>query len=433
MDWIKKNIVYIRNIYTSLFASILATSFSGVIFLAYSFTYEQNELFHQGAVTQGVMIALFPILIIVTAALVFSYFDNLDLYNKREYCDGKDKTLLIKKTPYLIGFAISMMFSTFVFSRGYIMMLALFFGKVDSLIPGVLSIATMAILRLTQLYLLQDKWQTELDNPLFAEKSMFKRNRDMYTFKPHQMILQPIGYAIVFTIAAYFAGYMAFPLFAVIFNIITHPEMWWTIFSIPVIIIVITYLGRAVYGIKKRKILIKKLKQMENEGLARVEYKGRRYVSSFLTVFPFSVKVTDREGVVYNCVVLTSGKINAPMYFTPDEYMVEHGMHFRGSALLSRGGAFARAVDISSWGGNKNPTNMIFGFRMKHKLRFPDTDGKPTVLFNPVSTTAFSLNGTMTKPVDTGEDMTKYTIYTASGFFNHIERQSRKGKRDYDY
>ena len=119
------------------------------------------------------------------------------------------------------------------------------------------------------------------------------------------------------------------------------------------------------------------------------------------------------------------------MFFKPDEYLIEHGMHLRGGALMSRGGSFAQAVDISSWGGKENPTNMIFGFRMAHKLEFPEGEGHKAVILSPVPTTAFALYGKETKPIDTGEDMKNYTIYTATGFFNHIERESRKGMKDY--
>ena len=84
-------------------------------------------------------------------------------------------------------------------------------------------------------------------------------------------------------------------------------------------------------------------------------------------------------------------------------------------------------------GGKENPTNMVLGFRMAHKFKFPEGEGHKTVILSPTPTTAFSLEGRIANPIDTGEDMKNYSIYTPTGFFNHIERQSRKGKRDYDY
>ena len=172
---------------------------------------------------------------------------------------------------------------------------------------------------------------------------------------------------------------------------------------------------------------------MKKENLAKVTLKGSKYLSATFTFLPFSLEIVDKEGEIYRCTVISASKINAPMYFKPDEYLVEHGMHLRGGALLSKGGSFARAVDISQMGGKENPTNMIFGYRMAHKFKFSEGEGHKTVILSPTPTTAFSLEGRIAKPIDTGENMKNYTIYTPTGFFNHIERQSRKGKRDYDY
>ena len=428
-----KNITMVRNICTSLTAALASSFFAGLVLVAYNATYVQNELYLMTKTSQIFMIVLFPILVIIATALVYLYFDNLDLFNKREYFEKKDKSPLISRKPYLAGFAISMLFSTGIFSNGYYMMLLLLLGEVNTVWSRLLAVATMAILRLFQLWSLQDKWETEIENPIFAEKSMFKRNRDMYTFKPHQMVIQPIGYLIVFTLTTYFTGYFVFPLFAVCYNIITSPDMWWAVFSTPIIIIVIVYALRFIHNTRKRAILIRKLKQMTKENLAKVTLKGSKYLSATFTFLPFSIEVIDKEGVVYECTVISASKINAPMYFKTDEYLVEHGMHLRGGALISKGGSFARAVDISQMGGKENPTNMIFGFRMAHKFKFPEGEGCKTVILSPTPTTAFSLEGTTTKPIDTGENMKNYTIYTPTGFFNHIERQSRKGKRDYDY
>ena len=105
----------------------------------------------------------------------------------------------------------------------------------------------------------------------------------------------------------------------------------------------------------------------------------------------------------------------------------------RGGALIARGGNFAYAVDISQLGGKANPTNLIVGFRTSHKLRFPEGEGHKVVILNPTPTTAFAMEDHTFKTIDTGENMGEYTLYTASGLFNHIDRQSRRGKMDYDY
>lgn len=428
-----KHITIIRNVCMSIVASVTAWLLASIILIAYNTTYEQNEMYLLSSASQMFLIILFPILVIFTTAMVYLYFDNLDLFNKREYFEGKDKSPLISRKPYLIGFAISMLFSTLTFSAGYRIMLLRLFGKINSIWPGILAVATMAILRLVQIHLLQDKWENEIENPLFVEKSMFKRNSDMYKFKPHQMVFQPIGYIAIATVTCYFAGYMIFPLVAVCYSIVTTPDMWWTLFSIPIIIIILTYALRFLHNTRKRRILIKKLKQLKNEGLAEVKMTGSKYLSATFTFLPFSVEVVDKEGVRYLCQVISASKINAPMFFKSDEYLIEHGMHLRGGALLSKGGRFGQVVDISKMGGKSNPTNMIFGFRSSHKFKFPEGEGRKAVILSPAPTTAYSMSGREFNPIDTGEDMKNYTIYTPTGLFNHVERQSRKGKMDYDY
>lgn len=434
---LKAALPYIRKVYTSLFASLTAMWFAFIIFDAYTKAYRENSVDFQGSAERIILIILLPILTVGIVWLVFNYFDNLDLFNKRDYIERRktDKTggPLISEKPYLIGFAVEMLFSVAIFTEGYDMALSFFLPSVNIAIPRLLAVATMAILRLLQLWSLQDKWETEIEHPLFAEKAVFKHNRDYYTFKFHQMIWQPIGFVILFSIACSFATTYGFTLFLAVFYIIISPDMWWALLGLPVIIIAVTLAIRLLHNTRKRAILLKKLKQMEAEGLAKVKIKGSKYLSATFTRLHFSVEITDGAGEVYNCLVVTSGKINAPMYFKPDEYLVEHGMHLRGGALIARGGAFMQAVDISQMGGKENPTNMTFGFRMAHKLKFPEIEGKRVVILNPTPTTAFSVQGREFNPIDTGEDMKEYTIYTASGLFNHIERQSRKGKMDYDY
>ena len=208
--------------------------------------------------------------------------------------------------------------------------------------------------------------------------------------------------------------------------------MWWTVFALPLIVIAVVLTVTLIRNTIKRRILLKRLWQIEREGLGRVEISGHKYLSSTFVFLPFTVKITDRNGEVYNCVVATCGEINAPMFFKCDEYIVEHGFHMRGGALLARGGSFGYMVDVSTLGGKENPTNLIFGFRTSHKLNFPEIEGHNVVILNPTPTTAYSVAGREYHPIDTGENFGTYTLYTASGLFNHIERQSRKGRYDYE-
>ena len=424
---------YIRNIYTSLAASVASWILSYLMLTGYKSSYEYNEITYFSYASQVFLILLFPAVVIFTAGLIYSYFDNLDLFNKREYFEDEHKSPLISKPQYLIGFAVAMLFSTLIFTSSYDMMLDFFFPKLNIAVAKLLAIVTMAILRLIQLWSLRDKWQIEIENPLFVEKPLFKRNRDMYTFKVHQLFWQPAGYFIIMLCVAGFTTTYGFSVFLSVFNLITSPELWWIIFIIPLIVAAVIYTVRFVHNSWKRNILIKKLKQMERERLATIKIKGAKYLSATFTRLPLSVEITDNAGEVYHCLVVTNGAINAPIYFKTDEYMVEHGFHLRGGGLVARGGSFGQIVDVSKMGGKENPTNLIFGFRTAHKLCFPEGEGNKVVILNPTPTTAFAVDGRDYRPIDTGENMGNYTIYTASGLFNHIERQSHKDNYRYDY
>ena len=430
-------LMYIRNIYTALFASVTAWLNAYIIASGYVSVYNSCQI-DLAFPTKAILMTLLPVLIVFTVSLVYNYFDNVDLFAKREYCESGSRQALIAKPPYIISFGIAMLFSTLLFTDSLHIALSFYFPGINIAVARFLAIAIMVGLRIFQLWSLQDKWQAEIDNPLFIEKAMFKRNRDMYTFKPWQLILQPIGYFFVFTFCCgfitgvYFEN-LLFPAVITGFNIMVSPDMWWTVFVIPVIIVAIVIIFRLIYNMTKRRILLKKLKQMESERLAKVEITGRKYLSASFITLPLTIKVTDNNGEIYNCIVATCGEINAPMFLKKDEYIVEHGFHLRGGALMARGGSFAQAVDVSQLGGKENPTNLVFGYRTSHKLNFPEGDGHNIVILNPTPTTAYAMYGYEYHPIDTGENMKNYTIHTATGFFNYIERQSRKGRSDYDY
>ena len=430
-------LMYVRNIYTALFASLTALLNVSIIVSGYVRVYNECQI-DLTYPSKAILVTLLPVLVVFAVSLVYNYFDNVDLFAKREFFESGSTKALIARPPYIISFGIAMLFSTLLFTDSIHIALSFYFPGINIAVARFLAVAITVGLRIFQLWSLQDKWQAEIDNPLFIEKAMFKRNRDMYTFKPWQLILQPIGYFFVFTfccgfISGVYFKNIIFPVVITGFNIMVSPDMWWTVFIIPAIIVAVVIIFRLIYNTTKRRILLKKLKQIESEGLARVEIKGHKYLSASFLTFPLTVKITDRNGEVYNCIVATCGEINAPMFFKKDEFIVEHGFHMRGGALMARGGSFAQAVDVSQLGGKENPTNLVLGFRTSHKLKFPEGEGHNIVILNPTPTTAFAISEHEYRTIDTGEDMKTYTIYTATGLFNYIERQSRKGRGDYDY
>jgi hypothetical protein len=288
----------------------------------------------------------------------------------------------------------------------------------------------MLIIRIVQIALLKSKWDTELDYPIFAERAMFKRNRDMYKFKPRQLILQPIGYCIVFYLVASIATSYSIPIILSILSILLTAEMWLTIVPATIAVVAVTLAIRFLLNLRPRRKLLKYLRSLEKRGLATIRYNGSKYFSSALASLKFSFELITSTGDKYNCIVITGAKINAPIFFKRDQFLVERGAHMRGG-LMVRGGAFAQAVSMNEIVGNKeNPTNHVFGFKFAYDFDFPEYDGKKTVIVNPASSAIFALSETSTlaKPIDTGEVLFDYTVYNATGFHNHIERSCYKDK-----
>lgn len=361
---------------------------------------------------------------IVPVILIYYYFDNVDLFSKREYFERRDRASLLKSPPYIIGFSISMLASTVIFSDSFFVLLYFLSGCTDRVWSDLLSVALMLLVRFVQLSNLKSKWDTELDYPIFAENAMFKRNRDMYKFKPHQLILQPIGYCIVFYLVASVAITYSIPIMLAVLNILLTAEMWFTIVPAIIAIIAAIMAARFLWNLRPRRMLLKYLRSLEKRGLATVRYSGSKYLSSAFASLKFSFELVTSSGDKYNCIVVTGAKINAPIFFKRDQYLVERGAHMRGG-LMVRGGAFAQAVSMNEIVGNKeNPTNHIFGFKVAYDFDFPESDGKKTIIVNPASSAIFALSETSTlaKPIDTGEILFDYTVYNATGFHNHIER-----------
>ncbi len=378
--------------------------------------------------------------VLIAVILPFYYIDNVDLFNKRDYLKENSRRSILTRPRYLVGLVIGMLGSIWILSGSFRILFSFFGikgGPWLDICAVLCSLCAMAIIRAIQLTSLQSKWNSEHDNPLFAEKAMFKRNRDAESFKPHQLILQPLGYSIVYMVCAFIvinglplAG-LSFKLTDVIIGIwIVLFGLWYAFLIVPLAIFLLVTLFRILYSIPKRRLLLKYFKRMEKEQLAEVSIKGPRYIGAlfaFARPLEVTVKVSDDE--IYNCLVISGGKVNAPIFFKEDEYMVEHGLHLRRGALVARGGAYAQVVDIRSWGGKTNPTNMIFGYRSAHKLNFASVEGKLTILLNPTPTTAYAIYENECKAIDTGEIIGNYTVHTATAFFNHIERRSRAKHR----
>ena len=414
----------LRNLCVSLVASISAAFFSNFLTFAWELNLYKVDFIEKWPTF--ILNLLYPLITLSVAILIYSYYDNLDLFNKREYYEGNGDSPLLARLQYLIAFAVSMVFSGLVFRYGYQAFLQAYFD-VSIWIVRLLSVITMALLRIIGLWSLKNKWDNERALPFFTEKPLFKRNSDPYRFKPYQMILQPLGYTAIFWLFSWLCYQYIFAMIPAF--LIVLMTFWYVALLILLGITLIGYTIRIIYDLRHRRTLLLKLKQMESEGLAAVKLKGCKWVNSFIPTLPFTVEITDANGDRYNGIVATCGKISAPMYFKPDEYIVEHGFHLR-NGLLSKGGSFGQVVDVGQLGGKENPTNLIFGYRTVHRLNFPESQGKRIVILNPTPVSVYAIEGRESKPIDTGEDMKNYTIYTATGLFNHIERKNRKNRFD---
>ena len=427
MEFIKKYSSVIRNIAMSLFATLLALLFSKLYFSAtVAFLKESTIIFEREH--QRIFFNLLSLFLTIFAVImIYYYFDNLDLYNKRDYLKDKDHKSLISKPEYISGFAISLLFSTLMLTDP-IHNLLLTFGEVNIFWARLLAVVTVALVRLIQINNLGAKWYDEIHHPLFVEKPIFKGSQDIDNFKPAYLVLKPIGFVAIFTLCYLFVSKYLIVIVFSLYNILT--SLWQGLLLIALVPFIIVFAVRISVQIRSRRKLIKKLNKLSKNKYATVNYKGSKYLSAIFYRLPFSVEVTAQSGETFLCNVVCSGRVNAPMYFSSDKYYTEHGFHLRGGGLISQMGAspFAAIVDIGKWGDKANPTNLVAGYRREHNITFPEKEGKRTLIINPAPTACFSLYENIANPIDTGEDMGNYTIYSATGFCNTLERIANRDR-----
>lgn len=429
MKSLKKYSKIARNTYTSLYASVTSLIFAKLYFNAmWRFTKESAIIFEK--MHQRVFFHLFALATsLFVPIMIYYYFDNLDLYNKKDYLEKKSKRLLIARPEYLTGFVISLLFAVSMLTSPIHSLLSIF-GNVSVIWSNILSVVTLALVRLIQLYNLQVKWEDEINHPLFVEQPIFKSSQDIKNFKPIYLFVKPLGFLALFAVCYLLAAKYYIAIVYSLYVILT--SLWQGILLIALIPFIVFFALRVLVNVRSRRKLIKKLRHLENGKYAKIKYSGAKYLSAVFPRMRFSVEVIAQSGETYLCNIVCSGKVNAPMYFSEDKYYTEHGFHLRGGGLLSHMGAspFAAVVDISKWGGKTNPTNLVAGYRREHNIEFPESEGNRALIVNPSPTACFSLYGNIANPIDTGENMGKYTVYSATGFCNMIERNSSKDRFD---
>lgn len=424
---VKKDILStIRNVIFCLIAIAMSSATSEMCLTASDYYFsEAREAFDTPFWYHSVRF-LTPIICIGATILVFYYFDNLDLFNKRNYfndylCKG-NKSPLLSRYQYLIPTVISLLFGLFAFTPSLSFALDELIPSVSLLVSRILSVIIFAAIRLIQLHLLQSKWDLELDQPIFVQKAAFRHSGDMDSFTPMKLILKPIGFSIIyFGVSFLFCRFLLQAVYAVI---IIAKELWWIAIPILLIAILIPFSISAIHALKARGKLLRRLKRLERQGYAKIKYDGNKYLSAIFPKMIFSFSLEDLRGKKYNATVISCGKLNAPIYFRENEFLIERSMRLNNGALIARGGRFAQIVDVNELGEGENPTNALMGYYIVLPLDFSSVEGERTVIINPIPSKIFVMNNEKAKRIDTGERIFGYTVYNTTGFCNMIERDN---------
>ncbi len=415
---------YVRNLLLGLFASIVALIFSSSLSKAnLNIIADGSYLNADHGYWWILFVRIFSLVLNLFIVLFpFFYFDNLDLFNKKEYFHSENKKHLLLEARYWIYLAISLPFASTYFSSNIKFLLSHFFEPQNSLC-ALLSFILFTSIRALQINLLKNKWDNEILYPHLKAKSAFKRNSDMENFKVRQLIWQPLGFFILGFVVCVFLLNILLMFIYPFFLLFTLPEAWVYLAIAIVVLSAIPAIIYFIHNIRVRHKLLRYLKRLEKGGIATVKFNGHKVASAFFPSLVLELQIIDRKGRKYNACVVSCGKMGTPMYFKKDQYMLEKGFRLNSGALMSArpGVGFAQAVDVSKLGGDENPTNRIFGYYRAFDLSFPETEGKKCVILNPTPTKAFMLDeSNKPSPIDTGMKIFDYTVYTATGFYNTL-------------
>ncbi len=415
---------YLRNLLLGLFASLTALAFS-----------LPNTNINLAIVTDAgylnpdhgygwiLFVRIFSLALnLFVVAFPFFYFDNLDLFNKKEYFHSENKKHLLLEPRCWIYLGISLTFAGTYFSSTIKFLFSHFFEMKDGLCI-LLSFVIFISLRALQIHLLKNKWDNEILYPHLKARSAFKRNSNMETFKVRQLIWQPLGFFVIGFLVCFFILSILLTFLYPIFLLFTLPDAWIYLIFAVVILSAVPATIYFIHNIRARRKLLGYLKRLEKDRVATVKINGHKLVSAFFPSWVLELHITDRKGRKYNVCVISCGKMGTPMYFRENQYMLEKSFRINSGALMSArpGVGFAQAVDVSKLGGDENPTNKIFGYYRAFDLSFPDTEGKKCVILNPTPTKAFMLDESNKPfPIDTGMKVFDYTVYTATGFHNTL-------------
>ncbi len=152
-------------------------------------------------------------------------------------------------------------------------------------------------------------------------------------------------------------------------------------------------------AIRKRKEFVQKLKKYCKEQNVTLSDIKKPYASVFVQHEGIDFTV-ERDGIVYDCKLTASIFPSSPMVFG------DQGMGIRQDSLRLFGVSILHL-------------NTMIDYRMDNR----PTENKKIVIVLPVPKNIYvSVDGCPPRPADTGENVGAYTLYTAIGFLNALER-----------
>ena len=90
-----KSASILRNLGTSLAASISAAFFSNFLMFAWEINLQVHAVDFLQKWPNVIIMLLYPLLSLATGILIYYYYDNLDLFNKKEYYSSNSDSALI--------------------------------------------------------------------------------------------------------------------------------------------------------------------------------------------------------------------------------------------------------------------------------------------------------------------------------------------------
>lgn len=232
-------------------------------------------------------------------------------------------------------------------------------------------------------------------------KLMLENSAIVRLFKRKTGLFCAIKKVIILTYAYTFASYYLWLLLLLFFipvgAMLVEEGIFWCIPAIIALIILIPFLHRRRQAIRDRRALVKRFEAVCRENA--IEHTPIRHPVRSLFRPKEGTDVTfTAKGVTYDVKIVPSIHRHATAYFVPGHQMiVRHTFYF-----LRKGFE-------------------LFHFDTTYPYHM-EGDHKKLVVVCPCRSTMFAAEGGQTRRIETGDCIYGYTVYTATGFINAIDR-----------